>query len=141
MSSGSPERDCVFCERLAGRDFWIPVTESEHSVGAIANHQRTPGSLIIVPRRHILTIAELGTEEYLDLWRMTFRLVAAVERAYEPDGMYVWQGGRIPLPHIHARISPRFADRPYTFVPNSELRMTPLSEREEIARRLSAALT
>jgi histidine triad (HIT) family protein len=132
--------DCIFCARLGGADFWLTVLETPHSVAAVANHQRTPGSLIVVPRRHVLSLAELSAAESVDFLRTTRRACAAVERAYDPDGLYVWQGGRIPLPHVHLRICPRFADLPYSFAPNSALALTPLVERERIARRLVAAL-
>ncbi len=135
-----PDEGCVFCDRVAGRDFWIPVIETEHSIAAIANHQRTPGSLIVIPRRHILALSALDRAEALDLHRTIRRAVRAVEEAYKPAGMYVWQGGRIPLPHIHARICPRYADAEYTFVANTALAMTPLSDRYEIAERLRGAL-
>ena len=132
--------DCIFCARLGGADFWITVLETPHSVAAIANHQRSPGSLIVVPRRHALSLAELSAAESVDFLRTTRRASAAVERAYDPDGLYVWQGGRIPLPHVHLRICPRSAGAQYSFAPNSELALTPLAEREEIARRLLAVL-
>lgn len=135
------DETCVFCERLAGRDFWLPVAGTEHSLAAVANHQRSPGSLIIVPRRHVLALPDLTDTEALDLLRITRRVTAAVERAYDPDAMYVWQGGRIPLPHIHARVCPRAAGAPYPFVPNSELELTPMAERQEIADKIIAALS
>jgi len=132
--------DCVFCDRVAGKDFWLPVSQTRHSIAAIANHQRSTGSLIVIPRRHVLALHELSDEESLDLFRVTRAATAAVERAYRPDAMYVWQGGRIPLPHIHARICPRYREVPYTFAANGNLPLTPMPEREEIARRLRAEL-
>jgi histidine triad (HIT) family protein len=129
--------DCIFCDRLAGRDFWIPVIETDHSVAAVANHQRSTGSLIVIPRRHALRLPDLPEPEALDLLHTIRRAAAAVERTYDPSGLYVWQGGRIPLAHIHARICPRYDGIPYTFAPNSQLSLTPLQERYEIGARLA----
>ena len=57
MTAGdSDETGCVFCARLAGTEFWITVLETPYSVAAVANHQRAPGSLIIVPRRHAVSL-------------------------------------------------------------------------------------
>jgi histidine triad (HIT) family protein len=134
------EIPCVFCERVAGRDFWIPVYETEFSVAAVANHQRSTGSLIVIPRRHVLALPDLCAAESRDLWHVIRRVTAAVEHAYDPDGMYIWQGGRIPLPHIHARICPRYADVPYSFEPNTSLALTPPEQRQEIASRLVESL-
>jgi histidine triad (HIT) family protein len=133
--------DCVFCERVAGRDFWLPVAQTRHSIAALANHQRSTGSLIVIPRRHALALPDLSVEEALDLFHTIRAATLAVERAYRPDAMYVWQGGRIPLAHIHARICPRYEGEPYTFVSNGKLPLTPMPEREEIARRLKAELS
>lgn len=132
--------DCVFCERVAGRDFWLPVAETEHCIAAVANHQRSTGSLIVIPRRHALALPDLTDAEATDLLRVMRATALAVERAYCPDAMYVWQGGRIPLAHIHARICPRYRDVPYTFVANDKLALTPMPERREIAHRLTAEL-
>ncbi|HEX6521154.1 MAG TPA: HIT family protein [Streptosporangiaceae bacterium] len=132
---------CVFCERVAGRDFWFAVGETRHSIAAVANHQRSTGSLIVIPRRHVLALHELSDEEALDLFRITRAATLAVERAYRPDAMYVWQGGRIPLAHIHVRICPRYQAVPYTFEANGKLPLTPMAERERIARRVSAELS
>ena len=132
--------DCVFCERAAGRDFWLPVAETRHSIAAVANHQRSAGSLIVIPRRHVLALPDLSVTEALDLLHTIRAATLAVEWAYQPDAMYVWQGGRIPLPHIHARICPRQAAVPYPFVSNGKLPLTPMPELEEIARRLKAEL-
>lgn len=134
------DEECVFCERLAGRDFWLPVAQTAHSLAAVANHQRSPGSMIIVPRRHVVALPGLTDEEALDLFRTVRRVVAAAERAYDPEGMYVWQGGRIPLAHIHVRVCPRVAGLPYSFAANTGLDLTPMAERQEIASRLTAAL-
>lgn len=132
--------DCVFCERLARRDAWIMVAESRFSVAALANHQRTPGSVIIIPKWHCVSISLLPEREALDLFLLMHRVTLAVERAFDPAAMYVWQGGRIPMPHIHSRVSPRHADRPYTFVANSELQPTSDAERQEYAARIAGAL-
>jgi histidine triad (HIT) family protein len=140
VSQDRVSEDCVFCERLAGRDFWLPVAQTAHSLAALANHQRSPGSLIIVPRRHVVALPDLTRAEALDLFRTVRRVTAAVERAYDPEGMYIWQGGRIPLAHIHARVCPRAEGAPYPFVANTQLALTPLPELHEIAARLTAAL-
>jgi histidine triad (HIT) family protein len=131
---------CVFCERAAGRDFWIPVEQTQYSIAAVANHQRSVGSLLVIPRRHVVALHDLSDDEALDLLRTLRAVTAAVERAYGPDGLYVWQGGRIPLAHIHIRLCPRYEGVPYTFLANSKLPLTPLGERREIAGRLSGAL-
>jgi histidine triad (HIT) family protein len=132
--------DCLFCERVAGRDFWLPVAQTKHSIAAVANHQRSTGSLIVIPRRHALALPDLSVDEAIDLFRTIRAATLAVERAYRPDAMYVWQGGRIPLAHIHARICPRYEGVPYTFVSNGQLPLTPMPKLEEIARRLKAEL-
>ncbi|MFD8722461.1 HIT family protein [Streptomyces sp. NPDC059629] len=123
-------------------DFWIPVAESAHSIAAVSNHQRSLGSLTLISKRHCGTIAELPPVEAVDLHRMMRLLNAAIDRAYDPDGINVWQGGRLPaggrLPHIHVHLCPRYAGKEYSYVVNEDLRLPPVEEREEIARRIRA---
>jgi histidine triad (HIT) family protein len=131
---------CLFCERLAGRDFYIPLEERPHAVAFVANHQRSRGSVIVIPRRHVRSLPELTEEEALELFRVIRRVAAAIELAYDPDGLNVWQRTLDSAPHFHLRMCPRYEGQPYTYGPNYTLPLTPLEEREAVASTLTEAL-
>jgi len=131
---------CVFCLRVRGEDHWIPVLETEHTIAAVSNHQRSPGCLTIIPRRHVASIAELSEAEALDWHRVVRSIWRATDVAHTPDAVHFWQGGRLfdetGRPHVHGRLCPRYADVEYTFVPNYELPLWSEAERQAIAERL-----
>ena len=59
MGPATPSTDCVFC-RIAAHD--APATirfEDDHLVAFDAEPKATPLHVLIVPRRHILSVAEL----------------------------------------------------------------------------------
>jgi histidine triad (HIT) family protein len=134
------EEPCLFCERLAGRDFYIPIVERPHTVAFIANHQRSRGSVIVIPRRHLRMLPDFTPEEAVELFRVTRRLAAAIEQAYSPDGLNIWQRTLESAPHFHLRMCPRYEGEPYTFGGNDTLPLTPLEERWRVAEELKAAL-
>ena len=136
MTVRPDEEPCIFCRRVAGDDHWVELFRTEHSIAALANHQRTPGSIIFIPRRHEIALNRLTAAESTDLYRTITTVSAAIRAAAAPDAVYLWQGGRIPLPHIHARLSPRRHGQDYTFVPNDQLALTPLRRRLQIADQI-----
>jgi ATP adenylyltransferase len=71
------------------------------------------GHLLVLPRRHVGDLAELSEEESLALWRTAQRAVAAITRAYRPDGLNLGAnlgraaGAGIP-DHLHLHVLPRW---------------------------------
>lgn len=118
VSAGENAREgttCVFCV-LAGE----PVDES---TGVLCKSQLTyvvlnafpygSGHLLVVPRRHVDSLEELGDEEYADFSSMWRSAVAALNKAYKPEGMNLGvnlgnaAGAGIPK-HLHAHALPRW---------------------------------
>lgn len=107
--------DCVFC--LLATE---PVGEA---TGVVAKTDLTfvvlnafpygSGHMLVLPRRHVATIQELSNEEYTDLFALVRDTVAAIEKAYGPDGMNVGMnlghaaGAGIPK-HLHTHVLPRW---------------------------------
>ncbi|WP_144122459.1 HIT family protein [Catellatospora sichuanensis] len=131
--------ECVLCLRALGKEFWIPVAESDHTIAALANHQRSHGALLVVPRRHTSTIAELTADEATDHFRLVQRMAEVLTQAYRPDGINVWQGGRMPearFNHVHTHVCPRYVDAEYSFVASEDLPLPSVEQRWEIARQI-----
>lgn len=54
-------RDCLFCKIVSGDIPASVVHESEHSVAFRDVDPQAPTHVLVIPRRHVATIAELAT--------------------------------------------------------------------------------
>lgn len=76
-------------------------------------HPYTTGHLLVIPYREVADLADLTDEETTELWATVTAAVAAVRRAYEPDGINVGlnlgrpAGGSVPT-HLHVHVVPRW---------------------------------
>ena len=74
-----------------------------------------PGHVLIMPKRHVETLAELNQEELTSLATLLQKLVEAIDKALAPEGlnMMINQGkaaGQV-VPHFHWHIIPRNSGR------------------------------
>lgn len=114
-TSNASSGECVFCALALA-----PVSASS---GVLWSNETTyvalnafpygSGHLLILPRRHVADLGELTETEYEDFFLAIRRVVVALERAYEPDGMNVGMnlgkaaGAGIPS-HLHGHALPRW---------------------------------
>jgi len=107
---------CTFCA-LIGSD--LPEEErfvvwSGSGVLAILNlYPYAPGHLLVMPKRHVRELDELTEAEASELWAALGQAVAALKRAYRPDGCNIGAnlgraaGAGIPG-HLHLHAVPRW---------------------------------
>lgn len=63
MASDAGARDCIFC-RIARGDLGTEfVAESENAVAFRDLHPQAPTHVLVVPRRHLTGLRDLGPEE------------------------------------------------------------------------------
>ncbi|NNN08464.1 MAG: HIT domain-containing protein [Acidimicrobiaceae bacterium] len=114
-SHSRDEGECVFCA-LA------PLEPSEDS-GVLWHDDLSfvtlnafpygSGHLLVLPRRHVGSLSELGDEEYSSFFWTLRRAVRALDAAYNCDGMNVGMnlgqaaGAGIPK-HLHGHALPRW---------------------------------
>jgi ATP adenylyltransferase len=111
------EAGCVFC-RLAGSG---PPSEDNLVVwrGALTfvvlnAYPYASGHVLVLPLRHVGALAELTGAESAELWSATQKSVAALEQAYEPDGLNMGAnlgraaGAGLPS-HLHLHVLPRWS--------------------------------
>ena len=125
--SGGEARGCVFCDALADAD--SPPTSSDDppvfnqsslivfrgsSCYVILNlYPYNNGHLLVVPNRHIPSLAAATHEELSELIELTRRCELALIEAYTPHGMNMGinlgkPAGAGVLDHVHMHVVPRW---------------------------------
>jgi ATP adenylyltransferase len=108
---------CVFCVEAAEE---LPAAESLRlhvTVSALALLNKFPyssGHLMVAPRRHVGSLAELTDAEALEIHRLAVAAVDVLQRVYGPGGFNLgWNLGRVAgagiEDHVHLHVVPRWA--------------------------------
>ena len=101
--------DCPFCQIVAGERPAHRVVDTEHVVGFLDARPVFKGHVLLVPREHIETLADLPTELLEPMFGTAQRLSRAVVDAYEAQGSFVAMNNVISqsVPHFHVHVVPR----------------------------------
>ncbi|HLN05231.1 MAG TPA: HIT domain-containing protein [Acidimicrobiales bacterium] len=114
------ERDdesCVFCRILAlgEPDATNGIVWRDELTFAVLNaYPYASGHLLVMPVRHVSDLKDLTAGEGAGLWKATLAAVAAINSAYNPDGINMGAnlgraaGAGIPR-HVHLHVLPRWA--------------------------------
>jgi len=118
-ASSGEDAGCVFCKASGAAG--VP---SESAQDLVLLRGRTAyvilnlypynnGHLMVVPRRHIATLARLTSEEQAELMRLTRHAEIALTEAYQPQGLNVGinlgkPAGAGVLDHLHVHMVPRW---------------------------------
>lgn len=107
-----PETDsCHFCERLAVGESHGLVARSAHTATLVNARQHQKGQVIVVPKRHAPTLLDLSDDEALEAMRAARRVADALVRAFEMDGMLLYQNNGVAsgqeVPHFHLHVCPQ----------------------------------
>jgi diadenosine tetraphosphate (Ap4A) HIT family hydrolase len=134
--AGTPthdEADCVFC-RLAESgppsEDNLVVWRGEATFVVMNAYPYASGHVLVLPLRHVEVLADLTTEESAGLWAATQAAVAAIEIAFEPDGLNMGANlGRAAgagLPgHLHLHVLPRWSGDTNFMTAVAETRVLP----------------
>jgi histidine triad (HIT) family protein len=104
-----PDMSCLFCQIAAGEldaDF---VYDDEHAVAFLDHRPVFPGHVLLVPRKHVITLADLPAGDVGTFFQIAQRLERAVERGMEADGSFVAINNVVSqsVPHLHVHLVPR----------------------------------
>jgi ATP adenylyltransferase len=107
-------KGCIFCDALAGDDAAPLMLVRGTSSFVILNlYPYNNGHLMVVPNRHIASLAAATPEELTELMRLTRAAEMALTEAYRPQGLNV--GMNIGRPagagvadHMHIHVVPRW---------------------------------
>jgi histidine triad (HIT) family protein len=109
--TGVPEspKACTFCSIVAGRLPAHVVLSNETCVAFLDARPLFPGHVLLVPRAHRETLADLPPDEVAPLFTAAQSLCQALETALGADGTFVAINNRVSqsVPHLHVHIVPR----------------------------------
>lgn len=100
---------CAFCAVVAGESPADVVHTGERTVAFLDTSPVFHGHVLLVPRDHVTTLAELPAHEAGDFMLLAQRLERAVESAMEAPGSLVLVNNVISqsVPHLHLHVIPR----------------------------------
>lgn len=112
-----PSDPCIFCRIAASGPpssengvLWVGA----HTFAVLNAYPYASGHLMVVPTRHVGSLAELTEVEGREMWSGLRSAVTALETAYAPEGMNLGAnlgqaaGAGIPR-HLHFHAVPRWA--------------------------------
>ncbi len=142
--------DCPFCK--AGEVQDRVITENAHALAFPTNIPITPGHTLVIPKRHVQTIAELTELERNDVFDLAESIKGALRKGFEAQGFnQAWNEGELAgqsVPHFHLHIVPRtpgdagvlkYEPRDFLYRPGSR-EATPQAELVAVAYEIKRAL-
>jgi histidine triad (HIT) family protein len=101
--------DCPFCAIAAGGEAGHVVFEDEVSLAFLDNRPLFPGHSLLIPRRHLETLADVPDELIGPLFANARLLSRAIPEAMGKPGSFVALNNVVSqsVPHLHVHIVPR----------------------------------
>jgi histidine triad (HIT) family protein len=99
----------MFCSAVAG-SLPVDVVLSSPTVFAFLDHRPVfKGHVLVVPRTHIGTLADLPNEDIGPYFLAVQRVAVAVETALGAGGTFVALNNKVSqsVPHLHTHVVPR----------------------------------
>lgn len=112
---GATEETCLMCALSEGRCTPAPVFETQHFAVVLDRFGARSGHLLVVSKRHVEDLSELGTESYLDAQRLAYDASRVLLRALAPKRTFIAALGaprQVPMsfPHFHLHVIPIYED-------------------------------
>ena len=127
------DTDCVFCRLAASgepSEDNLVVWRGEQAFVVMNAYPYAAGHVLVLPLRHVSSLAGLSPDESAELWAATQEAVATIEAAYDPDGLNVGAnlgraaGAGIPG-HVHLHVVPRWSGDTNFMTAIAETRVLP----------------
>ncbi len=100
---------CKFCQIAARAIDAAIVFEDERALAFLDHRPLFPGHCLLIPRKHVETLADLSLEEISPLFTVAQRLSASMEQGLGAEGSFVAINNRVSqsVPHLHVHVVPR----------------------------------
>jgi histidine triad (HIT) family protein len=102
-------RGCPFCAIVAGEQPAACVLEDDLCVGFLDARPLFHGHVLLVPRAHVETLADLPAPDVGPFFERAQRLSVAVRDAMDAVGTFVAMNNVVSqsVPHLHVHVVPR----------------------------------
>ncbi len=145
--TGSSETPlCIFCDALTNADAEPLVLFTGPTCFVMLNlYPYNNGHMMIVPRRHVAALGDMGPGELAELMQLTQRGEVALQEAYRPQGINVGinlgrAAGAGIVDHLHVHLVPRWNGDTNFMSVIGDVRVLP-EELGETAERLRPIFT
>lgn len=139
--SGGEPNGCVFCDAQTNERAESLVLFGGATCFVILNlYPYNNGHLLVVPRRHVATLAEARPDELAELMGLTRAAEMALTEAYHPQGLNVGMNlgraaGAGVADHMHIHVVPRWTGDTNFMSVVGDVRVLP-EELEQTSARL-----
>jgi len=105
---------CIFCQAAdPGANDPLVVDRGTNAFVILNLYPYNSGHLMVVPNRHVATLAELEREELIEIALLTRRAEQALTEVYNPQGLNVGlnlgkAAGAGVADHLHVHLVPRW---------------------------------
>ena len=100
---------CVFCDVVAGRVAAFEVLRDDVAVAFLDKSPLFPGHTLVIPTRHVVTLADLEPDEIGPYFARVRAVAAAMPEALDAGGTFVANNNVVSqsVPHLHVHVVPR----------------------------------
>jgi histidine triad (HIT) family protein len=100
---------CVFCGIVTGDVPAFRVADEPDGVAFLDTRPVFKGHVLVVPRTHLVTLADLPPESLAGYFGLVRRLAVAVETGLGAGGTFVAMNNKVSqsVPHLHTHVVPR----------------------------------
>lgn len=103
------EVPCAFCSYLAGTRPYTTLWSEPQVATLVTREQRGIGHLLVLPKRHVVTLLDLADSEAEDLMLAIRDAAVTIDRTYARPGIAVWQNNGTAahqaIPHLHFHVA------------------------------------
>lgn len=103
--------DCIFCKIASGKIPSRVIMQNENAMALLDAFPLAAGHALIIPKRHYAKVQEMGREDAMELFEMTWKVSGAVEAGAGVSASTIAiHNGREAgqeIPHVHVHIVPR----------------------------------
>ncbi len=141
VTGTSDARGCVFCDALTSEAAApLVLCRGERCYVILNLYPYNSGHLMVVPIRHVASLAECSHAELCEMMELTRRAEIALAEAYRPQGMNIGinlgrSAGAGVVDHVHIHAVPRWTGDTNFMSVLGQVRVLP-EELAETARRL-----
>jgi histidine triad (HIT) family protein len=128
--------DCVFCSLVTGEAEASVVYEDEQLLGFMDLHPVNPGHVLLVPKEHATSMAEVDEDTGAHAFRVALRMQQAIRASgvrceginlFVADGEAAFQD----VFHFHVHVIPRFEGDPFKI--SADWKEAPRHELDRVA--------